>query len=1044
MTPEKKTDSVEQTKPHSDNSFKKTKFKIGKRHVQGFIAGILVGAIVIASVMTIVYPGILTGRISDRVDIEAQIGTIDVSASPNNVSANRSINTSFALEIPADKLNDVKKDDIYLSGFFKGMDVADVKTENGQLVVSIQGTSVIEKAYDTQADNMDGYISVSGNDDTVYAACVPVVYPRLISDVEVLEYQDSYDSDISLKLTDDSFVKTPSESDIKLDGIFKDMKVSNISQNENTLSFHINGPRSEGQINGQVWISQDVLKSGLSAEKIISVTDELEVYSITPITVETPFQDTLTLRVSNDYFSEDITADMFTLGEGLQSAEISGVEYIDNNSVAVTMCADELSDLGYGTITLSGDALQSGRTATANVSIESPSIGLKSGHDEILTAINGEQKEYVLTVYSEGNDFLPTITPQDFVLEGALSSMQMTHVEWVNGYTAELTIKGAPKLGEGSISVHPNEFGGVAGAKCLVTVTDSAELFGRVNLSDYIEGMTISFCDKNGNALDIPFAATDENGSFLLTVTPDMPVDAIAVIKAENDDMQLSAPFNWDDRENIHINAFTTLIADTIADADTKEDGIKAVYTYLGFEGGSYTQTNFGFIGANPIFSHELFMEQANGDINGFIDQMEEEMKAGKTRSFADTSELSGETGGLITLVADWGLEKLKEGAKTALGAAAKEGSLAILRKAGILKPSTNTMLENLQKSIDALSDQVRMMRDQIIHEIKLAELQKKMDSLSAELNDITFLYAKYVGLKDEIEAEVDRYNQNHPDSSEPVDYSELPVTTAFFGPGGVVSKENLDKNINNIVNILNGTRYSKALITQYYDSLTESMPFAHNAAEELYSFMQYATSIETIGMSMYSAYCLQSDDTVLKSDLDTVMDIYEKSITTQEADILPDKSVFKTDINGKNTTTVKLNYNGKYYIFSDINYKMKDDYIQRSHSSSMGLSMTTYTLGFEVNDSRKEDMSDLFYCRKMYNSHMTQKEYLKKFLGRNYPDWVIFNTKPTHKKTKYVRNHGYDITFYDMGDNVYRTYATSRLYHDYGHWITTSIKVTQ
>jgi hypothetical protein len=1037
----KTTNSVVKTEAQTDR--KKTK-KIGKTHIQGFIAGILVGAILVSGIFTVIYPGILTGNMSVKAQIEQQIPSVDVSANPGSMNAGHSIKASFVLDVPADKLKGVNKDDIYLSGFFEGMETTEVKTQDGGLVVSIQGTSSIDKVYDS-GTRYDGFITVSGHEsNTAYTACVSAVYPRLTSGIEAIEYQDTYNTDISLTLADDSFVKTPSESDISLDGIFKGMQVSDISQDGNNLSFHLSGPRCEDQVNGQLWVSHNVLESGLSVEKIISVTDALELYSITPITIETPFEDTLILRVSNDYFSEDISADMLTLGEGLKNAKISSVEYIDSTSVSVSMCADELSDAGYGTISLAKGALQSGRTATAQISIESPFISFQTGDDEIMAAQPGKQKEYVLTVYSGGNDFLPTMTPQDFLLEGTLAPLKISQVTWINGYKIELTLQGAPVAGEGFISVSSSEFGGISGAKCAVTVKDSAELFGRVNLSEYLPNMTVTFCDENGNALDIPSATTDERGGFLITVAPDMPVDAIAVVKAQNDDMLLAAPFDWGHREDIHINAFTTLMAESIADAATREEGIKSVYKYLGFEGSSYTQTNLGFIGANPIFSHELFVEQANGDINGFIGQLEEEMKAGKTHSFADTAELSGETGSLVTKIAEWGLGKLKDVAKDALGAAAKEGSLVLLRKAGILEPSTDEMIKDLQKSVDALSDQVKMMRDQVIHEIKLAEMQKKMDDLSKELNSIRFLYAKYVGLKGEIESEVDRYNQNHPDRSEPIVYSELPVTNAFFGVDGEVSKEKLDKCINNIIDTLNGSPYSKPLITQYYDSLTKSMPFAHNAAAELYNFMHYVTSIETIGMSLYSAHCLHSNDTVLKSNLNTLTKIYEESITKQEADILPNKSVFKTDINGKNTTTVKLNHNGKYYIFSDVSYKMKDDYIHRSHKVSMGLSMTRYTLGFEVKDLSQQDITDLFYCRDLNNSKLSRKEYLKKYLGLNLPDWVVFNTKDTYKKTKYVRDHGYDITFYDMGDNKYREYTATDLYHNYGNWVAASITVTQ
>lgn len=1067
---EKLTDSVENAESTPEMKSKKHKFRVDKKHVQGFIAGIVVGVILFTGATAGIYPEFLKGTFTNQagnMELQNETDMQDISVLPKSINVGLDINTTFVLDIPADKLNNVEKDNLYLSGFFENMKITEVKTENNKLTVNVQGTPNITVAYDSDTANEDGYIYVFGDsvkeENTGYVANVMVEYPRLTSEVNIIEDTATYDSDIILNLTGDTFTKTPTADDISLDGVLKNMQISNISQNKCNLSFHINGTRNESGTNAQMVISSNVFKSGLSVEKIFSVNGAPVLFSIAPITVEAPFDDTLLLNLLNDYYSEDISPDMITLGGNLKDTKISSVEYIDSTNINVTLCADELRKIGSGTISLSKDALQSGRTVTGDILIEAPSIHVQSGDDEILTAIAGNQTEYTLTIYCDGDDFLPTLTPTDFVLKGTLSSMEVTNVKWINDYKVELIIKGTPAVGNGIISVRTAALGGITGAECSVTVVDSADILGSVNLSDYLPDMSISFYDKDGNALDIPSAITDENGLFMVTVTSDITVDSIAIIKAKNDKIELSAPFYWEDRENIYINAFTTLMADSIVEAATENDGIEAVYKYLDLADSGYCSTNYCLTGNNSIFSHELFEKQANGNVNEYIKQLEDEMRTGKTRSFSVTEELSGETGGIIGAAAGWGLGKAGDFLMNTLYEKKQQGaSFGPLDK--LIQPSTGRSLLIIRQQLNELSNQIQAMQDQILKQTREVALQGRLDTLDVELDKIISLNYQYLNHQSKIDAEVSKYKKQHTNSLEPLDLSELKEMNFLFGEDGEVYRMNMYYTIQRIITMLAPQgRYSQSLLTEYYSVMVDKLPFEHNAGYALKDFVQRVTNIEAVGIMLYASYCDFND---LDASLTGLIAIYNDSIDKMNNNILPSKNIFNMGKKGNDTTTVRLNSTGKYYTFYTTYYKMRDKLIGY-RDKRYGLFNHFHDIWFVFNQKvtptsidsiplgikdklsvrcpeyksmlhylYSDEIDKLFKYRNKYEKNLTLKEFINKYVGiNNLPDWIISKTKRFYYGNTYKEEEEIEVTFYDLSDRVYRTYWGDELYNKYKNW---------
>ena len=971
------------------------------------------------------------------------------------IIATRHIDSTIVLDMPAVSLGKVTAKDIGLHGFFEGMEVTDVKADANQVTIAIVGEPLIDTAYDEASLNQDGEISINGrvmdDNDAIYIARVPIIYPKLVPCVQAFNHQDTFDEYISMTLVDDAFKKSPEQGDLMLSGVFEGMQISHITTEDHTLSFHISGEPNADSINGQILLSGDVLQSGLSVQKNFSIIYNRQLFSNTPITIEKPFHDTVSLCILDDAFCETLSPDMFVLGAGLEGAHITDIKYIDSTSVDIIIEGDIIDDTGYGTIELSADALVSGHPISCDIPILSPAIGMQSDDTEIMAS--DHKRDYMLTIYSTGNDFMKdTLTAEDFTLSGAISSMEIIDVQLVNGHKVDITLQGAPQAGEGSIMIHAEELGDIESATCKLHVVDSISIFGTVNLTDYLPDMTVAFYDKDHQLLDIPSGTTDEFGIYIIPISWDMPHEQIAYVKATKDNLELSAPFEWSDRINFQINAFTTLMARSIEDGDDKAKAIAQVYRLLELEDFCYKGTNYGFIGTSEIFSHKLFEQEADGDVNGFIDQLMAEMQANKTHPFSDTQELSGQTGGILDSVMDWGLEKIKDGVIAGAKVAGKEGSLAMLRKAGILEPSNKQRLKDLQKTINKLSDRVEAMQSKLEYKFEQASVDRKMDQLRQNLSDISRLNSKYIGVRRTIEAEVDAYNKKHPNielkmadgdttkkPTSPIVLSELPETTKFFGRGGKVDRANVDHLITNIISNLNGkitittqdddgkdiienVTFGTSLITSYYALLKEELPFEHNAAQELYAFMQNVTCIESLGMQLYGAHCLYVGDA---SDRATMLSMYENAIDQQcktknssikvKKYLLPNKKVFKT-VTSKGNTRVRLNANGKYYVFHKRYRKMKKG-VYLDYDGY-------YRTNFGWQRHTKQDIKDLFKCRDNHYPKMNSQAYLLKFLPFNkMPGWIYHKTQytsvPHHAAKGGIRVY-MDVIVFDTEDGVY------------------------
>ncbi|MDD4494320.1 MAG: hypothetical protein PHV32_08230 [Eubacteriales bacterium] len=487
---------------------KKKKLKIDKRHIKGFIGGILVAAILFTGVTASIYPGFLTGTFTRQIGnatMPSEVDLLEAGCEPAEVKAQLQYSQKFVLDIKKEQLKNFDKKHIQLDGLFSGMEITSAKFENDKLTVEIQGTVSNPHACGPDRQNPTGDIYIMPEavkaENTAYAINVAVEYPMLIPDATVLEDKDEYDDEIVFILSGDTFSRTLAKEDVTLSGGFEGMTVKDISQIEQTLTINISGSRSRNSGNGFIILSGAALTSGFSVDHVINIAGAAEIVAFSYITTEEPLNDKIQISIKNDLFSENLTTDMFTLGGDLKEAKITEVVRKSSNIAWITIEGKNALKPGTGTITLDGIGVSTGRTVSGKVFIKTPEIFAYL----VKTHQTNIENEIIYDVYSYGDDFMPYISEENLVLKGSLSGLKIKSIDRFDGYHIRLAVSGTPGEGDGIISVRSDAMGRITGAEANIYEVEDLGLLdmeGVSNIDDDYLSETYDMSGQTGGFID--------------------------------------------------------------------------------------------------------------------------------------------------------------------------------------------------------------------------------------------------------------------------------------------------------------------------------------------------------------------------------------------------------------------------------------------------------------------------------------------------------------------------------------------------------------
>lgn len=518
---EKQADSGTQQKntvaaktPKRDEERKNIKrFKPDKKHIQGFVAGVLAAVILITGVTAAVNPSFLTGTFTKQVGNSTLQDEVDMQTAacvPANLKAQTSYDQTFLLSIAKDKIKSLDKEYIQLGGLFQGMTVENVSYSDSDsaLAVAVKGNAATTHAFGSDQTNPSGEIYIMPDalkdSKTAYEANVQIEYPQLTTDTSLLENNANYSGSLSFTLSGDVFAKTLAASDVTLSGGFEKMKVTSVSTKDQKLTVGLSGDVDSDNGNGIITLAGSALINGFSVDKMIMIAGSAKVIAFSYITVAQPLSQKVKISITNDLFADKPTADMFTLGGVLANATVSNVERESSTIAWLTIEGKSLLTTGTGTVTIASEGTSSGRTVSGNIYVKNPQI-----YAYLVAKNQGKTSgEAVYDIYSEGDNFAAYISANDFVLKDGLAGLSVTKVDRIDGSHIKLTVSGIAKSGDKTISIRSDAMGGVTGAEATALEVENlgildAEAVSAEDIADYqkktygnMNGQTGGFLDQ--------------------------------------------------------------------------------------------------------------------------------------------------------------------------------------------------------------------------------------------------------------------------------------------------------------------------------------------------------------------------------------------------------------------------------------------------------------------------------------------------------------------------------------------------------------------
>jgi hypothetical protein len=353
------------------------KFKVGKDHVQGAVAMLLVIALLISALWII--PGVnLFGTSSEGYEYALEKS---ITISPHSIEAVRDYSgEAFTLTgLPEDELGNIKPEHIFLSGYLYGLTVQGVEVSETNLIVTVAAGDASENSDESEQSvhsGSNGFIAVLPDafqdKSYYYQGETLVVYPRLVSEIEAIEKNGglSVEQEITLTLENDSFIDTITSDALEISGGFEDVKLENFKHEGQNLIFTLTG-RADGNFGGTSFsIGGDKLEKGLDVTFTTKVGRVPKAVQSSALYTNSTEPQTLRIFMDYDSFLDNINLKMLTFGGVMSDFEVIGFEFVDHKTVELTLTGGP-SDPGTGTVRFDCAAILSGRTGrTAKIIVE--------------------------------------------------------------------------------------------------------------------------------------------------------------------------------------------------------------------------------------------------------------------------------------------------------------------------------------------------------------------------------------------------------------------------------------------------------------------------------------------------------------------------------------------------------------------------------------------------------------------------------------------------------------------------------------------------
>ena len=194
---------------------------------------------------------------------------------------------------------------------------------------------------------------------------------------------------------------------------------------DNVLTVGLSGNVDDDNGNGIICLAGKVISSGFSVDRVIHINGAAKLIALDSITTAEKINSKLEITLSNDLFVENLSADMFTLGEALAGYQVKSVLRENALKAVITVYGGTLRKPAKGSITLSGAGSQSGRTVSGYITIANPTICVLSAKGFQTEGASGR----LYRVLTGGDGFTVNLTAEDIVLKGGLSGMTITDIK---------------------------------------------------------------------------------------------------------------------------------------------------------------------------------------------------------------------------------------------------------------------------------------------------------------------------------------------------------------------------------------------------------------------------------------------------------------------------------------------------------------------------------------------------------------------------------------------------------------------------------------
>jgi hypothetical protein len=829
---------------------------------------------------------------------------------------------------------------------------------------------------------------------TVHTDCEPGTLPA----------KTTYDETIVVDIPQSGIASTDAQY-YRLGGLFEGMAVTGVSFKDgklavsikgNAATTHAFGPDMDNATGNITLLSGAVKTENTVYTASVSIAYPELAMDSAIIDGKEAYADTLTFTLTGDTFARMPTAEDITLSGGFEGMQVNSVKQ-SGQTLTVDISGTQNEKGGSGIVTLAASALKSGFSVDRAVTIADDGALIFYAP----LTIENPFKETIL-IGIQNDYFADTLTPDMFTLGGALSGAVITDV----------------KKETDTLSI------------CLTIEDDSLPASGQG---------TVTLSGKG--------TSTGRNVTGTISIVE--PEITAFYVTGESDD--------------------TTHVYEVYSTGNDFEENISAKdFSFTGALGGLIPNSVEWFSGNHLRLKASGKLTEGEGAIvlgSGAMGGIQgDDVVPGQVGSLADLGiglntttdwlygdsgkDMNGRTGGFFDDGADWVLGKLKdlvlEGVKSGLKEGAQTGLMYALRKTGIMGPSVEDMLAEIESSLTMLDQKLTNMTCQLSNQITKAGLDGRVQTLQSAASSIDGYYTTYKALT----KAMDDYQKAHPGEALSADLqTQLDKFINTLGSADLPGK------VNAIASSMIGTAGLPPLITSYYSLYKTIYPFEHNAVQALEPLVNYMGWAQYEGFLLYAEYCNYTGQTVaLGAFTDTLNDLTAK----QQALLPKGYQMNIRDVWGSPNSCdikVKCNNDGKTYIivgdafpmsqcvavttdFGWTHYKMdKDNGILNAVLVNRGQNSAGASYRF-VNQA---DINSLFTCWATYyksdKNLWAADTFLDYFSADNGTStWLYADTGITSSSYyNYVFSYDClaDITFFNMLDGTYFTAQTTHLYKD-------------